>query len=170
VDPRFFEYLIIFVAGIYVSRYPSANAWMYNAHPAVVVPLALISAWLYGLCEVARLPVQSWQFLFSVVLFIITWISIALRLFRRAGPSLAFWIPISTASFFAYLLHRPIWAILESQIVVEPGVQRALFRLIPGTIVVMILCYFLQRGYDGLLVRLKHLKPGNPPMHSSRTG
>ncbi|MFN8402485.1 MAG: hypothetical protein U0V48_02885 [Anaerolineales bacterium] len=67
---------------------------------------------------------------------------------------------VSYASYFIYLFHRPFWQILENIFPVEQQ-YRILFRLLPASVVVVLVCYFLQRLYDSLLASFgrQSLKP-----------
>jgi hypothetical protein len=80
-----------------------------------------------------------------------------LTIFRTPLGGWRIWSFFSTASFFAYLYHRPIWQILMDNFDVTPWGGFIYFQLIPGSIVTLVVSYFLQRGYD-LLLSLLRLK------------
>jgi membrane-bound acyltransferase YfiQ involved in biofilm formation len=62
---------------------------------------------------------------------------------------------ISYASFFVYLLHRPLWAWLLTIFPVNTGNDQVFFKIVPASIFIFILSYYLQSGYDRLLTKFR---------------
>lgn len=154
-EPRFFMYYFIFLAGVYFSRFESVRnrllelGFVYKLIVAVVV---LIPFWLVSARE---LPVTNLIFIFTADLFILGWVLMWLSVFRSSLGSWRIWAFLSTASFFTYLYHRPIWKLFEISFGLEPGITKVFVNLIPGGIVALIVGYFLQLGYDRLLYMLR---------------
>ena len=94
----------------------------------------------------------------AVDLYILGMILFWLGVFRTPIGGWRIWAPISYASFFAYLFHRPIWELLVSVFPISDFHLLVLFKLIPASIVVFFISYFLQYGYDRFLVLFRQGK------------
>jgi membrane-bound acyltransferase YfiQ involved in biofilm formation len=62
---------------------------------------------------------------------------------------------ISYASFFVYLIHRPLWAWLLGIFPVNTAGGQVFFKIVPASIFIFILAYYLQFGYDRLLTMFR---------------
>ena len=151
LDGRFFVYYFIFLAGIYFARYENLRERLFGIHIGVKILAALLGAVAFRLALVSGIIFTSAPYLLAVDLFILSWVQLWLSIFRTAVGGWALWTPISTASFFAYLLHRPIWAILMVWLAPYMGLSAIMFQFIPGSIATLVICYFMQNGYDALL-------------------
>jgi membrane-bound acyltransferase YfiQ involved in biofilm formation len=151
VDGRFLEYLFIFTAGIYCARNAKALGWFFSTHIAFVLIVALIGVFLFWFVQAMKYQFVSWQYFLSVDIFILSWVLLTLRVLRSGIANWGIWRPISYASFFAYLYHRPIWELVTN---FQWGILSrdiVWVRLLPGSIIVLFVCFFLQRAYDGLI-------------------
>ena len=158
LDARFFQYYFIFLAGIYFSRYEEIREILFKLRFIYKIGIAALGAWLFWLVQAARYQVIDGLYLLAVDIFILGWVLMWLTIFRKPVGSWHIWSLISTASFFAYLYHRPLWKLMQSFFVLQSVQDEALFRFLPGSLVVLIVCYFLQRGYDRILVMMRLAK------------
>jgi peptidoglycan/LPS O-acetylase OafA/YrhL len=155
VDVRFFEYYFIFLAGIFFSRFAEIRERLSSLHFVYKIILAVLGAWLFWLVQAAGYKVTDVRYLLAVDFYILSWIWMWLGIFRTAVGGWKIWMPVSTASFFAYLYHRPMWEVLVTLFDVEPGKPDMLFKFLPGSLIVLIISYSMQRGYDRLIRLLK---------------
>jgi hypothetical protein len=75
----------------------------------------------------------------------------ALRIFRSPALNWRIWRWIAYGSFFAYLFHRPVWDLMFMIFKFPASIYEGWYRLLPGTIFVFVISYFMQLGYDRLL-------------------
>lgn len=155
-DPRFFQYYFIFLAGVMASRYSGAREKLFGINPFIKVIAAAVSVfplqWILDNAKTAGI-----FYLLSVDFFILAWILCVLTLFRTRIGEWRVWLWFSTASYFTYLIHRPLWHLIDSIAGLEPGMGAVYVHLTAGGILALLLGYSLQRGYDRLLALL-HLK------------
>jgi peptidoglycan/LPS O-acetylase OafA/YrhL len=154
-EPRFFQYYFVFLAGIYFYRFErerNALLGMNFLYKAVIALIVLILFWKVAS---AGYDVRHWLFILSADLFILGWSLMWLSIFRTQAGNWKGWAFLSTASFFTYLYHRPIWYVLDSALGLESGTQKVFFNLIPGAMIALIVGYFLQAGYTRLLAMLR---------------
>jgi peptidoglycan/LPS O-acetylase OafA/YrhL len=147
-DYRFFEYFSIFLIGILLARFDNIYEALIKISIPVQVLLVLAGSVLYGIFYFGHYEVTSWPYLLSSDFHMITTIMLALRIFRTGYLDHKIWSSISYASFYAYLFHRPIWDIMFRLIKFPFHVYIGWYRLIPGAIIIFIICYYLQFGYD----------------------
>lgn len=151
LDGRFFVYYFIFFAGIYFARYEDLRERLFSLSIGIKILAAILGVIAFRFALVSGIVFTTAPYLLAVDLFILSWVLLWLSIFRTKVGGWAIWTPISTASFFAYLLHRPIWAMLMVWVAPYMGLSAIMFQLIPGSIATLILCYFMQNGYDALL-------------------
>ena len=151
LDPRFFQYFFVFLAGIYFSRFEQFRTTLFDLSFLYKVGLAFLGVIFFWLVKIAGYEMTHGLRILAVNFYMLAWVLVWLTLFRTKLGSWRIWSFISTASFFAYLYHRPFWEILIS--IFKPGNWRdeTLFKFLPGSIIVLFVCYFLQIGYDRLL-------------------
>ncbi|MCQ3936229.1 MAG: hypothetical protein DPW18_04175 [Chloroflexi bacterium] len=155
-EPRFFQYFFIFLAGIYFYRFEAVRKRLLDVNPLYAVAAAAILIVPYWLVSAGEYPVTDPISILTADLFILGWVWMLLSIFRSAAGGWRIWAFLSTASFFAYLYHRPIWKILDTAFgLEEAGIYKVYFHLIPGSLIALIVGYFLQRGYDRLLAVLR---------------
>ena len=151
LDGRFFEYYFIFLAGVYFARFQQAREWLFNLHFTYKIILALLGLLAFRMALVSGIDITHGFYLLAVDFYILSWVLMWLGIFRTSVGGWRIWAPISTASFFAYLFHRPIWYVLVGLLAKRLGLSTIIFQFIPGSIAVLFVCYFLQNGYDSLL-------------------
>ena len=151
LDGRFFEYFFIFLAGVYFARLHQVREWLFNLHFAFKVGIAFLGVLAFRMALVSSVDITHGFYLLAVDFYILGWVLMWLGIFRTNVGGWRIWAPISTASFFAYLFHRPIWYVLVGLLAHRIGLSTIMFQFIPGSIIVLIVCYFLQNGYDFLL-------------------
>lgn len=151
LDPRFFQYFFVYLIGIYFSRIEQIRVRLLSLPFLYKALFALLGLFLFGLAKFEEFEMVNGLRIFAADFYMLAWILLWLSVFRTRIGSWRIWSLISTASFFAYLYHRPFWDILLSQTSLTDWRDQALFRFLPGSIIVLIVCYFLQIGYDRLL-------------------
>ncbi len=154
-EPRFFQYYFIFLAGIYFYRFEGERNFLLGMKLLYKVIIGLAVLILFWIVASGKLDAPNLFFILMVDLFILSWVLMWLSIFRTQLGNWKIWTFLSTASFFTYLYHRPLWHVLDSLFGLEAGINRVFFNLIPGAIAALILGYFLQVGYDRLLAILR---------------
>lgn len=151
IDERFYKYFIVFLIGILFARLESFSHWLSREQLWMKFALAFISSFIFSL--VIGSNSMSPFYIFGVVFFIITWVVLLFALASgiKSQSVLKLAGVVSYASFFVYLLHRPLWIWLAGIFSVETSRYLPFFKMIPASIVVFILSYYLQFGYDRLL-------------------
>ncbi|HRK89507.1 MAG TPA: acyltransferase [Anaerolineales bacterium] len=157
-EPRFFQYFFIFLAGIFFYRFEHMRDRLMNLGIFIKVVAAIVFLLVFWRVAGSGLASPHGLFILTADLFILAWVWMLLSLFRLRIGGWRIWAFLSTASFFTYLYHRPIWKVFEIVFGLEPGVQKIFVNLIPGSLVALLVGYILQRGYDRLLSSLR-LKP-----------
>lgn len=156
-DPRFFQYYVIFVAGVFFCRFETTRTWIVEWNILIKIFLAVVSVVILQRVLDADRPMVDIFYIPSIDFYILSWVLLWLTIFRTGAGNLRFWAWLSTASFFTYLIHRPLWRLIDNYFSLEPGLSTILVHLVPGALLALLLGYVLQRGYDRLLAFL-HLK------------
>lgn len=151
-DPRFFQYYFLFLGGIYFCRFEEMRQRILSISLIYKITLAIVSVILFW--AVAHYSLNNFLYIFIAILFSLSWILLSLTILNTPISSWKIWTFLSTASFFAYLYHRPLWHFLNLTLGLD-GTDKALFNLWLGAPLALLLGYFLQRGYDTLLTVLK---------------
>lgn len=154
-DPRFFQYYFIFLAGIFFCRFESVREAMLGLNNVWKILLAVLGVLIFAFTFGSGAEMTSLPYTLAVDVFILSWVLMWLGFFRTSMGDWRMWTWLSTASFFAYLIHRPLWRVLDNIFALEEGPATVFMHLIPGSILALILGYFLQRGYDRLLAALR---------------
>lgn len=154
-EPRFFQYYFVFLAGVYFYRFERERDFLLRMKLLYKVIIGLVVLILIWIVASGELDAPNLFFILTVDLFILGWVLMWLSIFRTQAGNWKIWAFLSTASFFTYLYHRPLWYVLDTAFGLEAGIARVFFNLIPGAIAALILGYFLQVGYDRLLVILR---------------
>ena len=152
-DPRFFQYYFIFLVGVFLCRFDKAREKFFDLNPFVKILAAVVSVfplqWILN-----NSKTEGAIYLLAVDFFILAWILCALTLFRTRIGDWHIWLWLSTASYFTYLIHRPLWHLMDSFLGLEPGMGTVYVHLTAGAVLALLLGYLLQRGYDRLLALL----------------
>ncbi len=162
LDGRFFEYYFIFLAGVYFARFQQVREFLSNLNFIYKIIIALLGVWFFRMALTAGLDVTHGFYLLAVDFYILGWVWMWLGIFRTSVGGWRIWSPVSTASFFAYLYHRPIWYALVPLLAGRMGLSAILFQFIPGTVIVLFVGYFLQKGYDSILQAGRNMKAALP--------
>lgn len=156
-DVRFFQYFFTFLAGVLLCRFSSIREKLFEMGMFVKVLIAIASALIFQwVLNMENAPVH-WSFILASLFFMLSWILLWLGIFRTVLGDWRVWVWLSTASFFTYLVHRPLWYVIDDMFGLEPSLTTVLIHLVPGAILALFLGYLLQLGYDRLLAvfRLK---------------
>lgn len=156
-EPRMFMYFFVFLAGVYFFRFEEMRKRLFEIGFGYKLILAAVVVIPFWLVSASSESVTEPLFILTALLFILGWVLLALSAFRSKIGAWRVWSFLSTASFFTYLFHRPIWKGFEIALSLEPGIGKVFVDIIPGAIVALVVGYFLQLGYDRLLsaMRLK---------------
>jgi len=157
MDDRFFLYFLVFSIGVVVAR----SAWLtgFLLSPRWLPgKFMMLLAGLSGYWLVLTSGVEpiSTPYIIGADVFILLSVVFSLALFARfTGQPNPLWGRIAKASFFTYLFHRPVWHICQTLVDVPPGGSETLLNLLPGSLLTLFLAYYLQKGYDRLVSKLK---------------
>ena len=154
-DPRFFQYYFMFLAGILFCRYEFVRTKIIELNIFIKILVAGLSAFVLQWVLISGYSATHAFYVLAAGFFILSWVLLWLTIFRTRMGNWGLWAWLSTASFFAYLIHRPIWRIIDELFGLEKNLNTVLIHLIPGAILALILGYILQRGYDRLLAGLR---------------
>jgi len=151
VDERFFKYYIVFLIGILCTRLDYLSTWLSGGQIFLKFVFAILGLFLFS--QVLALSSVSPLYILGTVFFIISWVILLFALATKVKSPilLKLAVLISYASFFVYLIHRPLWAFLLGIFPVNTAWGQVFFKVIPASIFIFILSYYLQFGYDRLL-------------------
>jgi peptidoglycan/LPS O-acetylase OafA/YrhL len=151
LDERFYKYFIVFLAGILFVRLPYLSNWLSGEQVLPKFVLALLG--LFAFSQVLTFSSVSPLYILGTVFFIISWVILLFALAAKIKSQFVLKLAglVSYASFFVYLIHRPLWAWLVGVFSITDWQTQVFFKMIPASIVVFILSYYLQSGYDRLL-------------------
>ncbi|GJQ34817.1 MAG: hypothetical protein JETCAE01_08270 [Anaerolineaceae bacterium] len=153
-DPRFFQYYFIFLAGVFFCRFQEVRQKLYGWNPVIKFILAAAALFpLQWILEYSR--TEGAFYLLAVDFFILSWILLWLTIFRTKAGNWRIWLWLSTASYFTYLFHRPLWYLIDNTFGLGKDMTTVYIHLTFGAILALILGYYLQRGYDRLLASLR---------------
>jgi len=155
LDPRFFRYFPIFLIGIYFYRFEDVRRKLFDLSPLYKFLLVVLGSAGFLLVQFKGLGLTNGFHIIAVDLFILSWVLAWLSIFRTAIGNWKIWVFLSVSSYFAYLFHRPIWQGLHMVIDPEAWGGIPMFDFLPGSIVTIIVGYYLQRGYNRLLTALR---------------
>lgn len=158
IDERFYKYFIVFLTGILFVRLDFLPGWLSGGQVWQKLIITLLCSFIFS--RVLNFTSVSFFYIAGTVSFIISWVILLFALAARIKSLnfLKFAGLISYASFFAYLLHRPLWSWLAGFFSVKTSSGLVFFKMIPASIVVFIVSYYLQSGYDRLLTALRRNK------------
>ncbi len=148
-NPRIALYFPSFAIGHALAREPAPPRWMLPASAGLGL-LAIM------LTRGQPVPVLEFSLLSlpMATLLALALLLLALRLAGRvpASPVLA---ALGTASFFMYLLHRPIYQSFAPHIPFADPVRRTATLVLVALPIVAVLSWAGQKAYDALLARLR---------------
>lgn len=154
-DVRFFRYFFIFLGGVYFYRFENIRKFLFDLPLLYKALAAIVITWAFWLVQVNGIATTNGVYLLVVDTFIFSWALTWLSIFRLQIGTWKIWVFLSTASYFAYLFHRPLWYLLQTVFDVNSWGGEAMFNFTLGSIVALIVGYFLQQGYNRLLVILR---------------
>jgi peptidoglycan/LPS O-acetylase OafA/YrhL len=156
ITRRFFYYYLVFAAGFLLAR-PSAARWrlldrLVSARFFLLDKLVLVAASLVILVPIfdGNQADLSLPLILAISFFILAMILLTLSLARllvRAGLKLPLVNQIAAASFFAYLLHRPIWQIALQIYDPQSITHLSIYLILIGYLVVLPVAYYAQKIY-----------------------
>jgi peptidoglycan/LPS O-acetylase OafA/YrhL len=89
----------------------------------------------------------AWRFFYYYLVFAAGFLLSLARLLVRAGLKIPLVNQIAAASFFAYLLHRPIWEIALRIYEPQPITSLSIYLIVIGYLVVLPVAYYAQKIY-----------------------
>jgi peptidoglycan/LPS O-acetylase OafA/YrhL len=153
LDVRFFKYYFVFLTGMLLAK-PNvlANALSSQGMLGKGI-LTIFGIWFFSLAIRAEADPVSLLYIAASYVFIVSNVILLFTVIAKFSIVSPWrWITaISYASYFVYLFHRPFWKILEDIFPVQGLQNQILFRMIPASLAVLVVCYLLQRLYDFLL-------------------
>lgn len=156
IDNRFFLYFFVFSAGLFVADSRQLTDFLLSRKWLEWRFLAAVAGWL-AFYWASTHGFRSIFYIVCANAFILTWIAFVIALFsgRVQKPLKPLWSVVAYASFFIYLFHRPVWQVLVDLFHVPFGsLADALWKFLPGSLITVILAYYLQKGYDWLVAKL----------------
>lgn len=154
-DPRFFQYYPMFLAGVFFCRLADVRVRLFDLNTLIKLLPAVLSAGLLQWTLNAAFAPTNFVYLFATYFFMLSWVLLALSAFRTRLGDWRVWTWLSSASLFVYLIHRPLWRLIDTYLNLGPEPRTILIHLIPGALLALVLGYFLQLGYDRLLAALR---------------
>jgi len=157
IDDRFFLYFLVFSMGVVVARSDWLTGFLLSPRwLSGKFMLLLVGVSGYWLVLTSGVEPISIPYIIGADIFILWAVVFFLALFARfTGQPNPLWGRIAKASFFTYLFHRPVWHVCQTLVAVPPGVSETLLNLLPGSLLTLVLAYYLQKGYDWLVSKLK---------------
>lgn len=155
LDPRFLQYYFIFLAGMYFAQLDNVREKLLSLRWEFKFIGALLGLYLFNSVLSAGLKVTDLIYLIAMIFFALAWVLLFLSLFSTRVGNWSIWGYVATASYFAYLFHRPMWQFFLTFFQASSMQEVILLRFFPGSIFVLVVCYFLQRTYDLVLTKLK---------------
>jgi len=153
IDERFYKYYFVFLSGMLLARPGWFGEQLSAEYIRWKIGVAILGMSVFSFALYARVEQFSLLYIFAAYVLIVP----AFVLVYAFVVKYDIFFPvrltsfISYSSFFVYLFHRPFWRILENLLPV-PGVEyQILFRMIPASLAVIVLCYYLRLTYDLLL-------------------
>jgi len=162
IDKRFFTYYMVFIVGVYSSIYYNKILRNYTIVAATIVffissyiYVAHISPIIFG--SDIRPPLFSSTslnalFLLNFIMISFAWIthylSMKINIFLKSFEL------ISYLSYCMYLFHRPVWGIMLKIYEPQNAMLRGIYLAVLGIPTLLICSFYLQKGYDNLLVSL----------------
>lgn len=151
-DHRFFDYFFVFGAGVFLAKLDWMKQLLTTRFLLIdkFILFALSFVILYPFRDHIRDDIRI-LVVFAITFFILSSILLSLSLLKlvvRVPHVYRFFSIISTASFFAYLLHRPIWGLIIGTDTTLPRLTLSIYLLLSGFFVVIPASYILQIGYD----------------------
>ncbi|MCX5477893.1 acyltransferase [Kaistia geumhonensis] len=147
-DPRIALYFPSFAIGLAVAREPLPPRWMLFASAALgLASIVLTLGQPVPAIERTLLSAPMATLLALALLLL------ALSLANRVPPSPVL-AALGTASFFMYLLHRPIYQALAQHIPFTGPVARTAILVLVALPIVAATSWTAQKAYDALLARL----------------
>ena len=158
LDERFFKYFIVFLTGILFARPLYFSHWLSGEQILIKLVVAVLATIVFSL--VLAFSSVSPYYILGVVFFIISWTVLLFALATKVKAQGVVKLAglVSYASYFAYLIHRPLWEWLVGVFSIDVWQNQVLFKLFPASIIVFILSYYLQYGYDRLLAVFRQNK------------
>lgn len=157
MDVRFFKYYFVFLTGTLLARQGESGSILSSRWALGKGVLAVLGIWVFSLAVNANLEPASLLYILASYIFIVSTVILLFTLVAKFSIVTPWrWVTgISYASYFVYLFHRPFWKIIEDTIPVQGLQNQILFRMLPASMIVLVVCYCLQRLYDFLLGTLE---------------
>lgn len=152
---RFFYYFFVFGAGILIARMNwldrlvTPRFWLLDRLLLFILSILVLDPLKSQVGTGVSLPL-----VFAITYFSLSAILLTLSMLRLiVRPSLVYelFAMISYASFFVYLLHRPIWQLLVGSGMSMPKQTLSFYLILIGCYIVIPVAFILQKSYDRIL-------------------
>ena len=158
IGRRFFYFFFIFATGILCAKTRKLRVLTTDRYFFIdKLLLLLFGIFFYGVyADENEFPLFLPRLLamdIYILAAVITILSFA-RLYRKYLSNIWLISIISYSAFFAYLLHRPIWKALLSVYTPPTEQLTALYQILFGSAVVVVLSFVLQKTYNRFSTRL----------------
>ena len=146
LDVRLMLYFPCFAAGIFLAARPLPSSTLSLIGLQLLAALSLVFTLATPSASLETNPcTMPWMLFGSIAVFVVV---------MRAGRNLkppAILMQLSEASFFMYLLHRPIYLWMEILWFPSTEAEQVLYLLFVCLPIVMIVAWLCQRAYAGFL-------------------
>jgi hypothetical protein len=157
IDHRFFYHYFVYAAGLLAAKMGVLDRLLDSRY----FLLDKFTFAIFGLLllRLTRKPLGSVDLLFLVAVpfFIVSMVILALSLSKLiilANINMRFFSYAATASYFAYLLHRPTWVVMYSIYSPPEGVWSFVYAAVIGSAIIIMISHWLQIQYNALLARV----------------
>ena len=149
---RFFYYYFVYAAGVLFARtnilekVTTSRYYLLDKIALAVLGIALLAPFRDQIGEAVSIPL-----VLLINFYILGMVLLSLSLARKLVQTrlnLSFFNVVSASSFFAYLLHRPIWDIGLEIHRPQSITTLSLYVILIGYLVVIPVSYLLQRSYN----------------------
>lgn len=157
IDERFFLYYFMFLMGVICAKSERLTALILSSRNLFSkFVFAVVGFLTFGFVHGSGFVAVSAAYIAAADLFILSLDLFLLSCFSRIAPlSYPLTNNIARTSLFAYLYHRPIWKMLHRLVGTNSVAQETLVNLLPGSLLTIVVSYYLQREYDKFISRAR---------------
>lgn len=160
ISRRFFYYYLVYAAGVLLARsnlldkLTTSRYYLLDKAGLAVVGVVLLAPLQSQVGEEVSIPL-----VLVITFYILAMVLLSLSMARKLVQTkinIAFFSFVSSSSFFAYLLHRPIWDIGLALYQPKSITQLSLYVILLGYLVVVPVSYWLQKYYNNATATIEN--------------